>query len=51
MPKQNVVMTVTGLRMTLQRQAQVGQAVLITLAHQLDGEINDVTIKFHEADF
>lgn len=48
--KQNVVMTVTGLRITEQRQAQVGQAVLIAMAHQ-GVEMDGVAIKFHEADF
>lgn len=47
--KHNTVMTVTGLHMTEQRQAQVGQAVLLTLAMQLDGEIDGVRITFSEA--
>lgn len=44
--KQDTTMTVTNLRMTEQRQAQVGQAVLIALAHQMDGEMDGVTVTF-----
>jgi hypothetical protein len=44
--KQRTTMTVTGLHMTEARQAQVGQAILIRLAQQLDGEIDGVTITF-----
>jgi hypothetical protein len=48
--KQDTVMTVTGLHMTEQRRAQVGQAVLFALSHQLDGEIGDVRITFTTGD-
>lgn len=37
---------ITGLHMTEQRHAQVGQALMIALAQQLDGETDDVAITF-----
>jgi hypothetical protein len=44
--KQPTTIIIEGLSMTEQRQAQVGQALKIALAHQLDGEIDDMTIAF-----
>lgn len=44
--KQRTRLIVSGLLMTEQRHAQVGQAVKIALAHQLDGEIDGIAITF-----
>jgi hypothetical protein len=44
--KQPTSILIEGLSMTEQRQQQVGQGLLIELAKQLDGEIDDVTIAF-----
>lgn len=46
--KREVTVTITGARMTELREQQVGQALLITLAHELDGEIDGVTVTFGE---
>jgi hypothetical protein len=44
--KEPTTMTVTGLNMTVEKQQQVGQAVLIRLAQLLNGEIDGVRIEF-----
>lgn len=47
--KQPTTIQITGLHMTVARQQQVGQAVLIALAQQLDGDIDGVEIVFTES--
>lgn len=44
--KRTMSIHVAGLNLTPQREAQVGQAVMIALAQQLDGETDGVTIVF-----
>lgn len=39
---------ITGVRATEKKQQQIGQALMITLAHELNGETDDVTIAFEE---
>jgi hypothetical protein len=46
--KREVTIAIRGARMTELRQQQVGQALMIALAHELDGETDGVTITFME---
>lgn len=46
--KQNVTITVRGLRMTELKRQEVGQALMNVLNLRLDGETDDVEILFTE---
>lgn len=49
MPRKfGTTITITGAYMTELRQQELGQALMITLAHVLDGEIDGVTVTFEE---
>lgn len=44
--KRTTTCTITGLHMTEQRQAQLGQALMLRCIQVLDGETDDVAITF-----
>jgi hypothetical protein len=48
--KRTMQVIITGLYLTPQREAQVGQALMIELAKQLDGETDSVRIVFTPAE-
>lgn len=44
--KLDTTIEITGVRMTFEKQQQVGQAIMIRLAQLLNGETDDVRIEF-----